>query len=66
MVWLFAATVSTGFRKSANPYAFGCAIGVLSLAIHGLVDFNFHISANMIVFVLWIAIVIGEGNAKRT
>ncbi|MCM8791029.1 MAG: O-antigen ligase family protein [Candidatus Omnitrophica bacterium] len=65
MVWIFALTVSAGLKKDAGPYAFGCATGVLSLAIHGLVDFNFHITANMIVFVIWIAITMGESCDQR-
>lgn len=30
----------------------GSAVGILSLALHGLVDFNFHITANMLTCVL--------------
>ncbi|MBZ0309359.1 MAG: O-antigen ligase family protein, partial [Anaerolineae bacterium] len=29
----------------------GCGLGALALMLHGLVDFNFHIPANMLVFV---------------
>jgi len=39
----------------------GCAIGVLSMALHGLVDFNFHIPANMILFTIYAAIIMAEG-----
>ena len=61
MIWLFIIVIREGFRKrDRSPYAFGCAIGVMSLALHGTVDFNFHIPANMILFTLWMGIVIGE------
>lgn len=61
MIWLFAVIIREGFRKRGrSPYAFGCAIGVLSLALHGTVDFNFHIPANMILFTVWMGIVTGE------
>lgn len=59
MFWIFAIVIATGL-KSTNPYALGCSVGVLSLALHGFVDFNFHIPANMILFVIWCAIVIRE------
>ena len=61
MIWIFAAAVRMGFRKKdSSPYAFGCAIGVLSLALHGMADFNFHITSNMILFTIWLAIITGE------
>ncbi len=61
MLWIFIAVIQKGFgKKDASPYAFGCAIGVLSLALHGMVDFNFHIPANMLLFTVWIAVIMGE------
>jgi O-antigen ligase len=43
-----------------NSIILGCGIGMLSLAIHGMVDFNFHIPANMILFVVLAGIAEGE------
>ena len=61
MLWIFIAAIRNGFRKKdTSPYAFGCVIGILSLALHGMVDFNFHIPANMILFTVWLGIVSGE------
>ena len=61
MLWIFIAAMRNGFRKKdTSPYAFGCVIGILSLALHGIVDFNFHIPANMILFTVWLGIVSGE------
>ncbi len=36
----------------------GCTTGVLSLAIHGLTDFNFHIPANMLLFTVILGIMV--------
>jgi O-antigen ligase len=61
MIWIFAVVIRDGLAKRGkSPYAFGCAIGVLSLAIHGAVDFNFHIPANMLLFTVWASIITGE------
>ena len=61
MLWLFIVAIREGLKKrEKSPYAFGCAIGIMSLALHGMVDFNFHIPANMILFTVWLAIVTGE------
>lgn len=58
MVWLFALVVSRGFRKkNFSSVTLGCAIGVLSLSLHGLVDFNFHIPANMLLFSVFVGAV---------
>jgi O-antigen ligase len=63
MAWIFALLVAKGLRKDASSASFGCAIGILSLALHGLIDFNFHIPANMILFVVCAAIVAGDNAA---
>ena len=60
MLWIFFAVVRRGFAKGQHPLTFGCAAGVLSLALHGFVDFNFHIPANMLLFVVLIAVVMVE------
>ncbi|HOX54770.1 MAG TPA: O-antigen ligase family protein [Candidatus Omnitrophota bacterium] len=62
MLWIIFFLVSSGlkwedkskFDKSKGSLGLleavvlGSAIGILSLSIHGLVDFNFHIPANML------------------
>jgi len=42
--------------------ALGAAAGILSLAIHGLVDFNFHITANILVVALLAGIIMWRGS----
>ena len=67
MIWIFAIIIKAGFLKKnneLNPYAFGCAIGMLSLSIHGLTDFNFHIPSNMLLFSVWAGIVMRENRPK--
>ena len=58
MLWLIIAVVRAGIREeNLNSYRLGCAIGVLSLSIHALSDFNFHIPANMLLFTVYLAII---------
>lgn len=58
MIWLLAVIVIIGLKKSnSDPVKIGCIIGLLSLSLHGLVDFNFHIPANMLLFTIYAAIV---------
>ena len=61
IISLFIMVVVTGLKKGeSDPYAFGCAIGVLSLSLHGLVDFNFHIPANMLLVTVYAAIIMAR------
>jgi len=57
ILWVLIVLIGSGFRlrrKEREPYTlmdgirFSGAIGLLSLALHGLVDFNFHITANIL------------------
>lgn len=54
MLWIGSAVLKAGFRKTNVDFELidgiilGCSVGILSLALHGLVDFNFHIPANML------------------
>ncbi|MDD5136695.1 MAG: O-antigen ligase family protein [Candidatus Omnitrophica bacterium] len=58
MLWIIVAVIKTGIREeNLNSYRLGCAIGVLSLSIHALSDFNFHIPANMLLFTVYLAII---------
>lgn len=58
MLWIIAAVIRTGTGKdNLNSYRFGCALGVLSLSIHALSDFNFHIPANMLLFTVYSGII---------
>ena len=66
MMWIFTVILKRGFRKDAPLYIIGCATGVLSLVLHGLVDFNFHIPANMLLFTLFVAFIMsGEKDRCR-
>jgi len=60
MLWIFFSIVRKGFMKGRHPVAAGCAAGVLSLSLHALVDFNFHIPANMILFTVLAGCVVAE------
>lgn len=64
MILLFIGAIREGFKnRKANPLGLGCAIGILSLALHGMTDFNFHIPANMILFTIWMAIAVRSSRA---
>jgi len=58
MVWILTLFVSRGIKS--NGIMLGCGIGLLSLSLHGLVDFNFHIPANMILFIALAGLVNGD------
>lgn len=60
MAWIFAVLIKSGLVAGRSPYALGCATGVLALALHGMVDFNFHIPANMLLFTVYCSIITGE------
>ena len=57
-IWIIFIIINTGLRDGvAHPEILGCAIGILSLSLHGLVDFNFHIPANMLLFSIYAGII---------
>lgn len=63
MIWILTLIIKEGFSgKNQSPYIIGCAAGCLSLSLHGLIDFNFHIPANMLLFVVWAAFVMRESS----
>lgn len=64
MLIILGITIYKGFT-SMNPVIIGCAAGILSLSIHGLADFNFHIPANMIVFIICMAFIASEAPGKK-
>lgn len=65
MIWLFFIIIKTGIRRSgSHPEILGCAIGVLSLSLHGLVDFNFHIPANMLLFSVYAGIIMNRSGEQ--
>lgn len=65
MLWLFALVISSALkRKTFKAQKLGCAMGILSLSLHGFVDFNFHILANMLLFTLYMAFVTLESEEK--
>ena len=61
MIWMAWVVIGSGFKwkdkkiqrdekfSLREGIVLGSAIGILSLTLHGLVDFNFHIPANMLV-----------------
>jgi len=66
MFWLLITVIRRALaKKDLHPVILGCSIGMFSLALHGLVDFNFHIPANMLLFTVYAAFVIGETGLKE-
>ena len=65
MILLLVTIIKKGVRMGTHPVVLGCTAGILSLSLHGLVDFNFHIPANMILFVIYIAIIIGDEKVRE-
>lgn len=57
---LLCVIISSAFRMARHPVILGCGIGCLSLSLHGLTDFNFHIPANMILFIVYCGFIIGH------
>jgi O-antigen ligase len=58
MLWIIIAVVKTGIGgRDPDLLRLGCAIGILSLSLHALSDFNFHIPANMLLFTVYAAII---------
>jgi O-antigen ligase len=50
----------SGAGSRIDPVRLGCGAGILSVALHGIVDFNFHIPANMILLTIYAAIAVKE------
>ena len=66
MIWLLVTLIGSAIRSSyEEPVKIGCAIGLLSLSLHGLVDFNFHIPANMLLFTVCAAIVMSASRSAE-
>jgi O-antigen ligase len=64
MLWVICAALWAGFREFyLTPSTFrrgiavGASIGIMSIALHSFVDFNLHIPANAIVFVVLLGLV---------
>ena len=71
LLWGIFVVLKKGFSRKGDDFRFkramrlACGVGILSLMLHGSVDFNFHIPANMLVFVSLVAIVTREGKSKK-
>jgi O-antigen ligase len=63
MVFILIAAILNGLKNNFNLVMVGCCCAILGLALHGLVDFNFHIPANMLLFSIYCALV-REGEGK--
>ena len=65
MILILALVTKEGFsEKNQSPYIIGCAAGALSLSLHGLIDFNFHIPANMLLFAVWAALIMRPSSRR--
>jgi len=64
MCWLGYALFHRGFEKlgsrsrQVKHFSLGAMAGIVAMLLHSLVDFNLHIPANAIVFVVLIALVV--------
>lgn len=58
IVWLLSIVVYKGLTNNNYPEIIGCTTGVLCLSLHGSIDFNFHIPANMLLFIVYIAFIL--------
>ena len=79
LLWIICLVLFAGFRykdpekgkeeikglTSIEGVVFGGTIGILSLSLHGIVDFNFHITANMISCVALAAVIMREDSLKN-
>ena len=56
IIWAIGVIIKKGFERDQNDFRLmrnlrlAITVGLLSVVIHGLVDFNFHIPANMLMF----------------
>ena len=64
VLWMLWLLFRMGFSLTADPVGIGCAAGMLSLSLHGLFDFNFHIVSNSLLFVVFAAYLV-KSFAKR-
>ncbi|MFA6142161.1 MAG: O-antigen ligase family protein [Candidatus Omnitrophota bacterium] len=64
---LMIAIIITSVIKNSrvDPLRVGCVAGILSLSLHGLVDFNFHIPANMLLFTVYAAIIMSTSREHK-
>jgi O-antigen ligase len=64
MIGFLFVLLKKGLKKDVDLGILGCAIGVLSLALHGFVDFNFHIPANMLLLTVYAAFIMQVENTN--
>jgi len=66
VIWLIAAVVCLGISMRGDIIIVGLTAGIFSVSLHNIVDFNFHIPANMILFVMYTALIAGEKKRRET
>jgi hypothetical protein len=65
MLWIFLSLIATGLKtEHFSCRRLGCVIGVLSLTLHGLTDFNFHIPANMLLFIVYAGLIMSSAKEE--
>ncbi|MEA3305944.1 MAG: O-antigen ligase family protein, partial [Candidatus Omnitrophota bacterium] len=57
MLWIIVIVLKKGFFLVRRPIYAGITVGLMSIFVHGLVDFNFHIPANMMLITVLCAII---------
>ena len=66
MIWIVVAIIVYAVKKSKyDPVKIGCAVGLMSISLHNLVDFNFHIPANMLLFTVCAAIAVNVSRSNN-
>jgi len=64
IVWMIIALYRKGFRKFKNPsrlvrgITLGAMSGITAILVHSISDFNLHIPANALLFIVLVAIVV--------
>ncbi|HAJ56736.1 MAG TPA: hypothetical protein DCL35_03075 [Candidatus Omnitrophica bacterium] len=61
LLWIFFTLFRQGFiQRGTRPIILGLTSGIFSLALHGAMDFNFHIPANMLLTVMFAALIMRQ------
>ena len=60
ILWMMFLALKRGFSMAGRPEYAGITVGLISIFLHGLIDFNFHIPANMMLFVICVSFIMNE------
>lgn len=67
MFWMVFIVLRRGFSLvSKQPICAGITVGLLSIFLHGFIDFNFHIPANMTLVAILCAFLMSDGTSRAS